>query len=137
MARAQRFKEPLSLIVLDLDNFKLINDLNGHPTGDEVLISVGKVLLNSLRQIDVASRWSDDEFALLLPNTSLSQALLVAEKLRTAITAELTPLQLNISASFGIVELSKDELQIDFLRRADNALYESKNTGRNKVSVGS
>ncbi len=135
-ARAQRFKEPLSLIVLDLDKFKLINDLNGHPTGDKVLISVGKVLRNSLRQIDVASRWGGDEFALLLPNTSLNQALSVAEKLRTAITTELTEFHLGISASFGVVELAKYESQIDFLRRADNALYESKNTGRNKVSVG-
>ncbi len=135
-ARAQRFKEPLSLIVLDLDKFKLINDLNGHPTGDKVLFSVGKVLRNSLRQIDVASRWGGDEFALLLPNTSLNQALSVAEKLRTAITTELTEFHLDISASFGVVELAKGESQIDFLRRADNALYESKNTGRNKVSVG-
>lgn len=136
IARAQRFQEPLSLIVLDLDNFKLINDRHGHPSGDEVLISIGQVLLNCVRQIDVASRWGGDEFALLLPNTSLDQALSVAEKLRKAITSALAQRQFASSASFGVVTLAKDESQIDFLRRADNALYESKNSGRNKVSAG-
>lgn len=136
ISRAQRFREPLSLVVMDLDRFKQVNDRHGHPTGDKVLISVSEVLRNKLRQIDVASRWGGDEFALLLPNTSLDHALSVAEKLRTAIHSELAPLGLNISASFGVVELLKDEPQIDFMRRADNALYESKNAGRNKVSVG-
>lgn len=136
IARAQRFKEPLSLIVMDLDKFKQINDRHGHPTGDKVLVGVGKVLRSNLRQIDVASRWGGDEFALLLPNTSLDQAFAVAEKLRAAVTSELSPLRLDISASFGVVELIKNESQVDFTRRADNALYASKNTGRNKVSAG-
>lgn len=137
IARVERFKEPLSLIVLDLDNFKRINDRYGHPTGDEVLLSVGKVLLNNVRQIDVASRLGGDEFALLLPNTALDQAFSVAEKLRAAINSALKQLKQDASASFGVVTLAKGESQIDFLRRADNALYASKNSGRNKVSVGS
>lgn len=137
IARVERFKEPLSLIVLDLDNFKLINDRHGHPTGDEVLISVGKVLLSNVRQIDVASRWGGDEFALLLPNTSLDQAFSVAEKLRAAINSALKQLKHDTSASFGVVELAKGESQINLIRRADNALYASKNSGRNKVSTGS
>lgn len=136
IARAERFKEPLSLIVMDLDKFKQINDRLGHPTGDQVLIGVGKVLRSNLRQIDVASRWGGDEFALLLPNTTLEHALSVAEKLRTAVTSDLSSLKLDISASFGVVELIKNESQIDFMRRADNALYESKNNGRDKVSTG-
>lgn len=136
IARVERFKEPLSLIVLDLDNFKLINDRHGHPTGDEVLISVGKVLLSNVRQIDVASRWGGDEFALLLPNTSLDQAFSVAEKLRAAINSALKQLKHDTSASFGVVELEKGESQINLIRRADNALYASKNSGRNKVSTG-
>lgn len=137
IARVERFKEPLSLIVLDLDNFKLINDRHGHPTGDEVLINVGKVLLSNVRQIDVASRWGGDEFALLLPNTSLDQAFSVAEKLRAAINSALKQLKHDTSASFGVVELAKGESQINLIRRADNALYASKNSGRNKVSTGS
>jgi len=97
---------------------------------------VGKVLRRNLRQIDVASRWGGDEFALLLPNTALDHALSVAEKLRTAVTSDLSSLKLDISASFGVVELIKNESQVDFMRRADNALYASKNDGRDKVSIG-
>lgn len=136
IARAQRFRERLSLIVFDLDNFKQVNDRYGHPSGDEVLISIGQILLNCVRQIDVASRWGGDEFALLLPNTSLEQALSVAEKIRQAITATLAQREFDSSASFGVVTLAKNESQLDFLRRADNALYQSKNSGRNKVSAG-
>ncbi|MCX4190835.1 sensor domain-containing diguanylate cyclase [Methylophaga sp. OBS3] len=135
IARAKRFQEAIALIVFDLDNFKQINDRHGHPTGDEVLISVGKVLHASVREIDVASRWGGDEFALLLPNTSLDQAMAVAEKLRVSITEVMQQLDLNSSASFGVVELLKDESKLDFLRRADNALYQSKNAGRNTVST--
>lgn len=135
MARTKRFQETISLIVLDLDNFKQINDQHGHPTGDEVLVAVGKVLQASVREVDLASRWGGDEFALLLPNTSLEQAMSVAEKLRKSITAAMQQLGLDSSASFGVVELLKDETQLDFLRRADNALYQSKNAGRNTVST--
>lgn len=137
LARSKRFKEPVSLIVLDLDNFKQINDLHGHRKGDEVLVSVGKVLRESLRQIDLASRWGGDEFALLLPNTGLDQGLSVAEKIRKTITNIMEQLNLASSASFGVVELLQGESQIDFMRRADTALYQSKNAGRNTVSTGS
>lgn len=136
MARSRRFKEPLSLIILDLDKFKEINDCHGHPTGDEVLVSVGKALLESVREIDLASRWGGDEFALLLPNTSLEQALSVAEKLRKAITHKMQQLNLDSSASFGVVELNQSDSRVDFLRRADTALYQSKSAGRNTVSSG-
>jgi diguanylate cyclase (GGDEF)-like protein len=137
LARSKRFKEPVSLVVLDLDNFKQINDLHGHPMGDEVLISVGKVLQESVRQMDLASRWGGDEYALLLPNTDLEQALPVAEKLRKAITEKMQQLDLDSTASFGVVQFRQGESKVDFLRRADTALYESKNAGRNTVSSGS
>lgn len=136
IARAQRFREPLSLIVMDLDKFKQINDQYGHPTGDSVLIRMGEILRNNLRQIDLASRWGGDEFALLLPNTPMDHALSVSEKLRTVIQMEFVPEALEVSASFGVVKLHRDESLIDFMRRADNALYESKNSGRNRVSQG-
>ncbi|MDX1574338.1 MAG: diguanylate cyclase [Methylophaga sp.] len=136
ISRAQRFMEPLSLIIMDIDEFKGINDQYGHPTGDEALRTVGKVLRNNLRTIDLASRWGGDEFALLLPQTNLEMALTVAEKIRLAISAEMAHMNLNTSASFGVVALSRDDSQIEFIRRADNALYQSKNTGRNKVSSG-
>jgi len=136
IARSHRFQQPLSLMVLDLDNFKSINDKYGHPKGDEVLVAVGDVLAQNIRQIDIAARWGGDEFAMLLPNTPLQQAVEVAEKLRLAIKSKLEQLQLTSSASFGVVELLQGESQTDFVRRADMALYQSKNDGRNKVSAG-
>lgn len=135
IARAIRFKEPLSLMTMDLDNFKTINDTYGHPKGDEVLVAVSCILKQDLRQIDIASRWGGDEFAILLPNTGLEFAQSVAEKIKYSINSELDNLKLNSSASFGVVEFSVDETQIDFIRRADMALYESKNTGGNKISI--
>ena len=136
ISRAHRFMEPLSLIIMDLDGFKEINDQHGHPTGDDVLVIVGKVLRENLRQIDIAARWGGDEFALLLPKTDLAMAMNVAEKIREAIREALIAMELTSSASFGVVELTKTDSQIEFIRRADNALYQSKNTGKNKVSAG-
>lgn len=136
ISRAQRFMEPLSLLIMDIDEFKGINDQYGHPTGDEALRAVGKVLRKNLRKIDLASRWGGDEFALLLPQTNLEMVMTVAEKIREAISVEMAQMELHTSASFGVVELSGDDSEIEFIRRADNALYLSKNTGRNKVSAG-
>lgn len=134
-ARANRFREPLVMIIIDLDEFKSINDQHGHPTGDELLTEVGKILLNNLREIDVSSRWGGDEFALLLPNTNMSDGLSVAEKLRIAINDRMQEMKLPLTASLGVVELSAGESVVDFVRRADMALYISKNSGRNTVSV--
>jgi diguanylate cyclase (GGDEF)-like protein/PAS domain S-box-containing protein len=136
VARAKRFNEPLSLIVFDLDKFKLINDKQGHAAGDKILITVGQLLRQQIREIDVASRWGGDEFALLLPNTGLSAAVNVANKLRQTINTELEQLKLNCSASFGVVELAKEEAPNQLSNRADKALYQSKSLGGNSVSNG-
>lgn len=138
MARAIRFKEPLSLIILDIDNFKHINDNEGHVIGDQMLTEVAQVLTKNLREIDHASRWGGDEFAILLPNTTSDDAFLVAEKIRKSIAViPYEQLSVSISASFGITQLAITDSQNDFLRKADNALYDSKLGGKNKVTAKS
>ncbi|WP_438971573.1 sensor domain-containing diguanylate cyclase [Methylophaga sp.] len=134
VSRAQRFNEPLSLMIFDLDKFKLINDLHGHAAGDEILISIGKLLRNEIREIDLVSRWGGDEFAILLPNTSLNDAFVVADKLRKRINSELNTVLDSASASFGVVELTKGESPSQLSVRADKALYKSKNAGGNQIS---
>jgi len=133
-ARSRRFNELLSLIAFDLDNFKPVNDTYRHASGDLVLNKVGKVVLNNIREVDVAARWGGDEFVLLLANTSLSKAVLLAEKLRELINSQAGIKEFSVTTSFGVTQLlDKDDLKT-FIKRVDDALYNSKNAGRNQVS---
>lgn len=134
-ARAQRFNEPLSLISIDIDNFKTINDQNGHATGDLVLVKVTRLIADNIRQIDLAARWGGDELMVLLPNTPLSEAEQVAEKLRKLISAERVAKGIPLTASFGVVQRHEHEEPMRFTIRADDALYQSKQGGRNQVSA--
>ncbi len=133
-ARSRRFNEPLSLIAFDLDNFKPVNDKYGHISGDMVLTKVGELVLKNIRKIDVAARWGGDEFVLLLPNTNSDKAVLLAEKLRKLINSQTGIKEFFVTASFGVTQLlDKDDLKT-FIKRTDDALYNSKNAGRNQVS---
>jgi len=134
-ARAKRFNEPLSLIVFDLDKFKSVNDTLGHAEGDLVLIKVAEILVSNVREIDIPARWGGDEFVLLLPNTPLDQASKLADKIRGLIGDEMSEENLAVTASFGVVELNKNEDPMRLAVRADKALYHSKDTGRNKITV--
>lgn len=133
-ARSERYREPLSLITFDIDHFKLINDQNGHAAGDKVLARVSKIVIDHIRVIDIAARWGGDEFMVLLPNTALSDACRVAEKLRELIEQEVFEQSLQVTASMGVAELAKDEAPMRLTIRADNELYASKSQGRNLVS---
>ena len=133
-ARSRRFNEPLSLIAFDLDNFKPVNDTYGHASGDLVLTKVGDLVLNNIREVDIAARWGGDEFVVLLPNTSVSKAVLLAEKLRELISSQPSIKEFSVTASFGVTQLlDKDDLK-GFIKRVDEALYTSKNSGRNQVN---
>jgi two-component system cell cycle response regulator len=139
--RAQRFDQPLSLIMLDIDDFKRINDRPelGHLAGDAVLRAVAATIQGMIREIDLAARYGGEEFAVLLPQTDLEGALNLAERLRMAV--EERPIEFGgeligeVTASFGVASgPSLDMAQLDLIAAADTALYQSKRGGKNQVS---
>lgn len=133
--QAQRHKYPLSMLVLDLDNFKSINDQHGHATRDTVLESVGTTLLNSFREEDIACRFGGEEFVVILPNCNLSEAAIKAEQLRLIIENG-HPAGLLVTASIGVGSLFIDDNTDTFatlFSRADHGTYQAKANGRNQV----
>jgi diguanylate cyclase (GGDEF)-like protein/PAS domain S-box-containing protein len=132
--RSRRHGYPLSLMLLDIDHFKLFNDTFGHPRGDEVLRNVGRCIRRSVRATDVAARYGGEEFAVILPNTDRSGAVVAAEHLRAAIE-EATWVDRQITASIGVATYSNEVNSADaLLDHADRALYQSKQAGRNRVT---
>jgi diguanylate cyclase (GGDEF)-like protein len=131
--RVARYGRPLSLIILDLDGFKAVNDTHGHEVGDRVLKALARCLEEHLRQSDRAVRLGGEEFAVLLPETGLPQALRLAERLRQAVAALEVPPVERLSASFGVAQASPTDSPLSFLRRADEALYKAKRRGKNRV----
>lgn len=134
--RQHRYARPLSLIMLDIDYFKDINDSYGHDVGDQVLIELAHLLKRNLRKADCCARWGGEEFMLLAPETSLEQAVRLADKIRSAIKHTAFPLQNSVTASFGVVEVHSSESVKSVMKRVDNALYLAKEKGRNRVSTG-
>ncbi len=134
--RGFRYKNDLSLIIFDLDFFKNINDTYGHQIGDEVLKDISQVVLGNVREHDIVVRWGGEEFLILLPETSLEGSLNVAQKIRMAIEdKEFSSKNLKLTASFGIASLKDGDDESTLLERTDEALYEAKKSGRNKVVV--
>jgi diguanylate cyclase (GGDEF)-like protein len=131
---AERLQQPLSLIMFDIDHFKQFNDTFGHPAGDELLRQVAQVLRESARAYDVAARYGGEEFALLLPNTTLEQAVQVAERLRQQIRAIENP-HAPVSASFGVATYRRGTPPATLVYEADAALYRAKRSGRDQVCV--
>jgi len=137
VVRAARSHEPLSLVMLDVDHFKRVNDTLGHGGGDEVLRAIGRVLATSLRQIDLPARFGGEEFALVLPDCSGAAALKLAEDLRTAVAAcHGSRPELAVTISAGIATLPRNALTgTELVRQADEALYQSKRNGRDRVTL--
>ncbi|MES2740112.1 MAG: sensor domain-containing diguanylate cyclase [Pseudomonadota bacterium] len=126
--------KPLSLLAIDLDHFKRINDTFGHPVGDEVLARTAKVIRSSVRENDLAARFGGEEFTVILPGTTAQQATVVAEKIRAAIeTARWT--HAPVTASIGLATLTPVQggSAPSLMQHADRALYEAKHAGRNRV----
>jgi len=127
----------ISLIFVDLDNFKNVNDTYGHVVGDGVLKKVAGLLKVSIRDTDMLARYGGDEFVVLLPHTNESEALTVADKLQKTLDDNPELKNLSVTASFGVC--SSDELTATdpegFIKRADDAAYEAKKAGRNRVVV--
>lgn len=135
--RATRLDRPVSVVTFDIDNFKAINDVYSHEAGDKVLVEIAGRVRSVLRQVDIFGRVGGEEFALLLPESRLEEALIVAESLRSTIAGtvvDIGSMQLTVTASFGVSECLVDDATIDtLLARADRALYAAKAAGRNAV----
>jgi diguanylate cyclase (GGDEF)-like protein/PAS domain S-box-containing protein len=132
--RAERFHQPLSVIALDIDDFKIVNDEFGHANGDMVLVQMSRLLKKNIREIDLLARWGGDEFMILLPNTGLEAAAHTAEKLRQLIVEAKLDKRATITSSFGVAQLRQGESAMRLSIRADNALYQSKESGKNRIS---
>ncbi|NPA66281.1 MAG: diguanylate cyclase [Epsilonproteobacteria bacterium] len=132
--RLKRNNERCSLIIIDIDYFKKINDLYGHIEGDKVLILVAKLIQEHIRESDVFGRWGGEEFFIITPHTSAEEAQKLAEKLRDLIETYFKD-DMKITASFGVTECIADRLLDENIITADKALYHSKENGRNKVTT--
>ena len=139
VTRAQRFGNDLSFIMIDVDHFKLYNDRNGHPAGDEVLKGVAASMLRTVRKIDTVARYGGEEFAVILPQIRRDEAMAVAEKLRRAISQIAFPYADSqpggqVTVSVGLAHYPTDAPDLhQLLVRADAALYAAKNGGRNRL----
>jgi diguanylate cyclase (GGDEF)-like protein/PAS domain S-box-containing protein len=131
--RAKRTVYEFSLIMLDIDRFKSINDQYGHNSGDLVLKSMAKMISNRIRKIDVFARWGGEEFVILLPDTSVKQAVNLAEELREHISRMDIPSVCQVTASFGVAGYCPEDTVDTLVNKADNAMYEAKDAGRNRV----
>ena len=123
----------MSLILLDIDFFKKVNDTYGHNVGDKVLIGLSHVLLRTLRHIDIICRWGGEEFAILLPTADLTTGMNIAQKIKTSIENMDIDTVGKITASFGLSEVQAGDTMEDSVSRADKALYLAKKSGRNCV----
>ncbi len=134
-----RYNRALSVIMLDIDFFKKINDTYGHDVGDNVLKNVSEILMRHVRTHDVAARFGGEEFVMLLPETSLGGAVVVAERIRTAVeNVDFNPAgcRHNVTISIGVAEYLGDGTDVEeVIKKADEALYKAKSSGRNRVCM--
>lgn len=135
-AAAVRHSSQFSVILIDVDHFKRVNDTYGHQAGDEVLVTIAGILSDRTRDCDVAGRWGGEEFLIICPNTGLDGAMTAAEALRLGIERTQFPHVGMRTASFGVVEHVAGETVVEMLDRADKALYAAKSNGRNRVIAG-
>jgi two-component system cell cycle response regulator len=132
---SKRHAMPLSLIIVDIDNLKKINDTYGHLTGDAVISGLAGLMQGMLRQEDVMARWGGDEFIILLPHTRVDEAQVTSERLRTSVAAYTCPEELTATCSFGIAGMKKDSTLESLIASADKSLYRAKRHGKNSVQV--
>jgi two-component system cell cycle response regulator len=134
--RANRYETEMALVILDLDNFKKVNDTYGHPTGDKVLSGIGKILKKLVRRSDLACRYGGEEFAVVLPNVSKESIYTVYDRFREMVSKQSfghESKQFHITVSIGIAFSNDAESSDDLLAHADQALYQAKESGRNRI----
>ena len=134
IALAENYDRSFSLLMVDVDNFKSINDLYGHQTGDEVLVKIARLLEEELRETDVLARWGGEEFLILMRDTDLMRGMLVAQKLRSAVRRHFADLyEGKISLSVGVTTFKKGDTVNSLVRRADIAMYAAKQRGKDTI----
>lgn len=133
--RSRRFSQPLSLILIDIDHFKNVNDTYGHDIGDKVLQLLVKIVQKNIRQIDIFARWGGEEFLVLSPSTNFENIQILAEKLRLAIAEAEFPEVSHITISQGISVFEETDTFSDLFKRVDKGLYYAKEHGRNQVGI--
>jgi len=137
--RFQRYQEPISLVIFDIDHFKKVNDNYGHPAGDEALRQTSKILRQVIRTTDIAGRYGGEEFAVILPQANADQAMIFCERLRKSIQnmeVEHDQQIIQFTISLGISELKEDtKTYLNWIETADKALFESKSAGRNLTTI--
>lgn len=129
---SRRNTQPLSVIFMDIDHFKEINDTYGHRTGDYVLVEISALIKDRLRESDLVGRWGGEEFVMILPNTALSEAIVLGEKLRTMIESHRFD-HVKVTCSFGVAQMIDEDTDETLIHRADAMLYVAKEQGRNRV----
>ncbi len=135
--RSRRYNHPLTLLMLDIDNFKKYNDTYGHLEGDKVLVGSAKIIKDCIRLSDTAYRYGGEEFAVILPVTTGEQGVNAAERVRTMLSSEVfmpgSGVKVKVTVSIGVAQYVKDEDIMEFVRRADQNLYAAKAAGKDQV----
>ncbi|MEX2376285.1 MAG: GGDEF domain-containing protein [Dehalococcoidia bacterium] len=139
--RSRRYGRNLSVLMLDLDGFKQVNDRWGHPLGDEILRDIASLVRQNVRESDTVGRYGGEEFMVILPEASAAQAVAAAEKLRSAVEAHdfrtsghiPSPVRITVSVGVASMPVEEEQDEVELFSRADQALYEAKRTGRNRV----
>jgi len=134
LKRSQRYKQPLSIILYDIDFFKKVNDIYGHDVGDSTLMALSDLVQSTLREIDFLGRYGGEEFLIILPNTEIKDALYFAQRLKEKIQSHNFKIIEKLTISAGLVEANPHENIDEIFKRVDNLLYTSKENGRNKIS---
>lgn len=131
--RSRRSDSVFSIILLDIDDFKKVNDVHGHNIGDSVLQEFSEIIKSSIRKIDTAGRWGGEEFMIILPESDSDGGMVLAEKLRAKINEHKFDAVTHMSASFGVASFEREISGIELVARADDAMYRAKRTGKNRV----
>lgn len=135
LSRANRYHQPFSVILIDIDHFKEVNDQFGHQSGDVILQEFAKIVADNIRITDVAGRWGGEEFLVICPHTDVNGASFLAETLRKCIESNEFQMVKQKTASFGVAEYHEGKTLTTFFENVDHALYSAKNSGRNKVVI--
>jgi len=137
MDRVKRTERPCSLMMIDLDHFKPVNDNHGHQAGNSLLVTVAMLIRSKIRTVDVAARYGGDEFTVIMPNTSIISAAKLAERIRRSLETDESLSRYGVTASFGLSDYHhRDDKNLeDFIEHSDLAMYEAKRAGGNRVCL--